>query len=286
MKKILKKSIYVFISLVLCLVFVSSPVLAARSDGEIIFAKDLAVGEIVTVQIATGTNADAMVVNPEECPRLVLLINLGSDVIYRNNVPGGYDYTNYVTYDLSNLKNEINSRTSGHADYIFNISAPFLDDILKTSLNYIDSYNYKLGPFDGRLGLGGSFWTRSSGYNEKVMCCLTGYMTNMVTAKPYSDINGCGVRPAFNLKSDTILKYNSAIAKYTVTTAAEDLALAFFQANGFDSVIYVPQGQTPAGYTALTGYTGVFYKQINNRFLFVYVQEYTPPTSVGSLNIN
>lgn len=269
MKTIINKSIYVFISLILCLVFVSNPVLAARSNGEVILAKDLAVGEIVTVQIATGTNKDAMVVGLGECPRLVLLEDLGTNVQYITTT--GVN----LGYDTSNLKQVMDTRTIGHGNYIFNISAPFVHEIVS------HTYNYNAIIDAGIIKTQNCFWTRTPVVSSYIF--IAGG-ASIIGQDAYS--NSFGVRPAFNLKSDTVLKYNSTTAKYTVTTTAEDLALAFFQANGFDTVIYVPQGQTPTGYTALSGYTGVFYKQINNRFLFVYAQEYTTPTSIGSLNIN
>lgn len=267
MKNIKRIGILV-ISIALGLMTFSNTALAARTSNELILANELAAGEIVTVQIATGTNKDAIVVKEGETPRLVLLENLGSDYYYKYACYSRSD----CAYDVSDLKTVMDSRTSGHASYMFNISAPFINDI--------NNYGDVPSIIEAKLVQNGGFWTRtpwSGTYFRMWVADTNGSITYM------DSNNNKGVRPAFNLKSDTILIYSSG--KFTVTTTTANKASLLFKQRGFDSVIYVPQGQTPAGYTALTGYTGVYYKEFSGQFLFVYAQSYIPPTTVDNLNI-
>ena len=264
-----KKAISYAVLLFIVMLFFAIDVQAARVNGEVIFAKDLAVGEVVTVKIASNTYKDAVVVEKGETPRLVLTENLGSDAVYKA--------TDYIgpnrDYEISDLKNTIDSRTLGHGDYLFNISAPFAQEVTKS---FVVSDHARV--FDPRLS--GAYWTRSPYYNDSdnVMAINDCICT-------YSHANSTkGVRPAFNLKSDTILKYNNG--KYTVTTLSVERAGVFFKRYGFDAIISIPQGQTPTGFSVLPGYTGVFYKEFNGMYFFACTQDYTPPTNIGSLNID
>ncbi len=271
MNKLCKKVLLVITSLLAGLMLMTGSAFAAWESGEIILARELSIGEIVTVQIASGTNKDAMVVKEGECPRLVLLENLGADTVYKET--GGSESNR--AYDISNLKTVIDSRTAGHANYIVNISAPFLHDIAQNEDQNLPAL------IDTRLTMAGGFWTRSPlSYSYLFYAHPYG-----VVASTYSQ-NYSGVRPAFNLKVGTCLKYSSTTGKFSVITSATERAIAFFKLNGFDTVISVPQGQTPAGFSVLPGYTGVFYKEFNGMFLFAGTQDYTTPTNIGSLNID
>jgi len=270
MRVIGKKSIDTIISMLMMLLCVS-PAYAARSNGELIFAGDLAVGEIVNVQIATSTDMDAMVVAAGETPRLILLEDLGSACRY---APPGTQHVN-LAYDLSELKPVIDSRTAGHGSYLFNITAPFAQEVVSTYYHYDGLIDAGINKVEDTY-----FWTRSTMGSNKMCRAGNGFCFYASSESTH------GVRPAFNLKSDTILKYNTATAKYTVADTAADRAAAYFKKNGFDGIVHVPQGQTPAGFTALPDNTGVFYQEFNGQFLFVYAMEYTVPTNIGDLNIN
>ncbi len=262
----IKKSVLFILTLLIGLFLFAVDTQAARINGDVIFPKDLSVGEVVTIKIATDTYKDAVVVEKGETPRLVLVENLGSDAVYK-----AVDYSGIKRdYEISDLKTTINTRTFGHGDYIFNISPPFAQEVT--------SYNNYSTVFDPRLG--GLYWTRSPYYSSEayITTINNSYCNYKVTYEAF------GVRPAFNIMSETILKYNSG--KYSVTTVSSERAAAFFKQHGFDTVLSVPQGQTPTGFSVLLGYTGVFYKEFNGMFLFAGTQDYTLPTNIGELNID
>jgi len=270
--RVIGKKLIATITGLLIMLLCASPAYAARSNGELIFAGDLAVGEIATVQIATSTDMDAMVVEKGDTPRLILMDNLGASCRYAPQYTEG----SYLAYNLSELKPVIDSRTSGHGSYIFNISAPFVLEVMVPSGN-------RLGAIDAGItkGYPNYFWTRSSITSTYMYVVGDGCVTSDRPENTWHH-----VRPAFNLKSDTVLKYEAATSKYTVTTDPGEQAKAYFLKYGYYTTLLVPEGQAPAGYTAISGYLGFFYKQVNDRYVIAYAQEYTVPTNIGDLNIN
>lgn len=269
---IMKKILSICVMFLFVFGFVGE-VYAARLNGEIIYARDLAIGEIVTTN-----KGDAMVVGVGDTPRLVMLANFG------NSVYGGTGSAR--AYDSSTLKGAINTAMAGHADYIFNISAPFLHDIAQG--NGTDS-SARGQLIDARLAQGGHFWTRTpyGSYTTYVWYVHSdGYVYSHVAS------HSSGVRPAFNLKSGTLLIWNSATQKYTVGgdsptgNTVLDQAITKYNMFGVDTVMYLPEGSVPAGYTLMYGDEKLYYKKVKNGFVIVLVEHYTAPTSIGDLIIN
>jgi len=184
-------------------------------------------------------------------------------------------------YELSDLKVVMDTCTTGHGAYIVNISAPFLEDVARE-----DDYVSAPTIIDTALTAGGRYGTRTPHhYSSPYNSIRVVYDDGVISAIPVT-YSTFGVRPAFNLKSDTVLKYDTATGKYTGTTDPGERAKAYFLKYGYYTTLLVPEGQAPAGYTAISEYPGFFYKQVNDRYVIAYAQEYTVPTNIGDLNIN
>ncbi|RJX20166.1 MAG: hypothetical protein C4575_07045 [Desulforudis sp.] len=191
---------------------------AEYSDGDVIFAEDLPVGAILTGFTVSGNGAtnvarEAVVVRSGQSPRLVLTSNHGSYSIFGAN----------NNYNTSTLKSKIDSLSFSIAEFITNVSAPSLIDVTDGF-----SYNSVGYVFLGELRTE-IYWTRSpfessGSFHYAFYVDSNGYVFGEFVSYSF------GVRPAFNLKSDTVLRRE--VGKFRITTDPADYLAAHYRKYG------------------------------------------------------
>ncbi|MFZ5898328.1 MAG: DUF6273 domain-containing protein [Bacillota bacterium] len=194
---------------------------AEYADGDVIFAEDLPVGAILTGFTVSGNGAtnvarEAVVVRSGQSPRLVLTSNHGSDTVFGGN----------NNYNTSTLKSKIDSLSFSIAAWITNVSAPSVIDVTD-GFSFGDGYSDAEGSVFLQELRTGMYWTRSPHphYDYGAFYVHShGYVYYDYVCDSY------GVRPAFNLKSDTVLRYESG--KFRITTDPADYQAAHYRRYG------------------------------------------------------
>lgn len=194
---------------------------AEYSDGDVIFAEDLPVGAILTGFTVSGNGAtnvarEAVVVRSGQSPRLVLTSNHGSDNTFglSNN------------YNTSTLKFTIDSLSFSIAEWITNVSAPSVIDVTN-GFSFGDNYYVTGGSVFLQELRTGTYWTCSphpGSYYGAFGVHSDGHVNNLYVSYWY------GVRPAFNLKSDTVLRREAG--KFRITTDPADYQAAHYRRYG------------------------------------------------------
>lgn len=208
--KTLAKGIVVLLLVMIVVGFAfASDARAEYINGDVIFAEDLPVGAILTGFTVSGNGAnnvarEAVVVQSGQSPRLVLTSNHGLDSVFGSD----------NNYNTSTLKSKIDSLSFSIAAFITNVSAPSVIDVT-----------------DGNVFLQelrtGTYWTRSPHCSSAARAFYV-YSSGSVSSDSVS--SSCGVRPAFNLKSDTVLRYENG--KFRITTDPNDYQAAHYRKYG------------------------------------------------------
>lgn len=211
--KTLAKGIVVLLLVMIVVGFTYAPDARAEYiNGDAIFAEDLPVGAILTGFTVSGNGADnvareAVVVRSGQSPRLVLTSNHGFDSVF------GADNN----YNTSTLKSKIDSLSFSIAAFITNVSAPSVIDVT-------DGFSSNVFLQELRTG---TYWTRSPRFDGvDYAFCVSSYGRVVDCDISYS----YGVRPAFNLKSDTVLRYENG--KFRITTDPNDYQAAYYRKYG------------------------------------------------------
>ncbi len=194
---------------------------AEYANGDVIFAEDLPVGAILTGFTVSGNGSnnasrEAVVVREGQSPRLVLTTNHGSYTSFGND----------NNYNNSTLKSRIDELSFSINNHITNVSAPTASEVVGGGLSGVDSYSatflHELRTED--------YWTRSphSQYSTGTTYAFSVHSRGYVSLSSVS--NSCGVRPAFNLKSDTVLRFENG--KFRITTNPADYEQAHYRKYG------------------------------------------------------
>lgn len=217
--KTLAKGIVVLLLVMIVVGFAfASDARAEYINGDVIFAEDLPVGAILTGFTVSGNGADnvareAVVVRSGQSPRLVLTSNHGSDSVFGSD----------NNYNTSTLKSKIDSLSFSIAAFITNVSAPSVIDVTD-GFSYGNSSRGNVFLQELRTG---TYWTRSPRcYSATYAFCVNFYGCVCDSG----DSGSCGVRPAFNLKSDTVLRYENG--KFRITTDPNDYQAAHYRKYG------------------------------------------------------
>jgi len=201
-------------------ILITNPAYAEYSNGKCIFAEDLAVGSILTGFNVSGNGVynvskEAVVVHAGKAPRLVVTTNQGA---YHKKF--STDGSN--NYKSSYLKSIVDSCTFNIDEYVFNVSAPSIKDIVG-SFGSSDTWSENYG-FVNLGELKGDYWTCTPFPLNYHVWQAYYVMDNGMVNRIYVDYSH-GIRLAFNLKQDTVLKYNSG--KFTITSSQTDIQKAF-----------------------------------------------------------
>jgi len=206
---LLKRNCFIIlISMFLLVVWLIIPLnaYAEYNDGDCIFVEDLPIRSIlagftVTTQNVGTFNCEAIVTIPGNSPRLVLLNSVRDNVNYSN----------------ARWHIKLGSYSFSIGDHVTNITLPNLIDVGMNDFenNNADLDNEYLIPFKELVG---SYWLNNLQDNKAVI------VSSERIRGVYEDFNN-DVRVAFNLKPNTVVKYNSG--KFVITTNPTDISKAF-----------------------------------------------------------